>query len=299
MILALQVQGKSYNLPIPTIKPKPKWSQVSDQHKQNYTERLLSLEQLFPPPQLHCQSVCRCRDKSCCDAIQQEYDFLIQCLKIADHTLPRFKPGVEKDWWSEELSNLRNKSISIHNLWVTEGRPRQGPTHEERLHTRGDYKHAIRAAQRAPKQKCWDRLHTELISSSTNSFCKSWKKIYNKNKGHLASVVDGCSSGPAIANRLKESFQKNSTPNNRENVSRLDQQFTTRYSEYVDNHTASCDCKLVYITPENVMDGLLNMKCNKAQMMMKSRPNICTMPVICLHSIGFPLQHDAEPCICA
>ena len=264
MNLALQINGKRFIPTFPTNKPKLKWSKVNDQLKQEYTERLLSFEKKFPPPQLLCQSVCRCRDTNCYNAIQQEYNFLVQCLKNADHALPRFKPGVEKDWWSDELSNLRSKSISIHNLWVTEDRPRQGPTNAERLRIRSAYKHAIRAAQRAPKQKCWDQLHTELIGNSTNSFWKSWKKIYNKNKGHLASVVDGCSSGPAIANCFKYSFEKNSTPNNRDNVSRLDQQFNTRFSEYVDNHAENCDCKSIYITPENVMDSLLNMKINKS-----------------------------------
>ena len=36
--------------------------------------------------------------------------------------------GIEKDWWTPELTQLKNKSIEIHALWVQEGRPRQGQT---------------------------------------------------------------------------------------------------------------------------------------------------------------------------
>ena len=97
-------------------------------------------------------------------------------MKSADSALPRFKPGIEKDWWTDGLSRLRDDSIEIQNLWVSEGRPHQGPIHAERLRIRADYKRAIRAAQRAPKQAAWDRLHSSLTENDTNSFWKSWKK---------------------------------------------------------------------------------------------------------------------------
>ena len=142
--------------------------------------------------------------------------------------------------------------------------PRQGNTNTERLRVRAAYKWAIRAAQRSPNQQNWDRLHTALADDSTDSFWKSWRKLYNNNKGHLAPVVDGCSSAPAIADCFKTSFQNNSRPNNSENVNRLDRSFETRYHDYVENHEANCDCKSIYITPVNVIDGLLNMKRNKS-----------------------------------
>ena len=185
-------------------------------------------------------------------------------MKLADSTLPRYKPGLEKDWWTDGLTKLRDESIEIQNLWITEGRPHQGPIHAERLRIRAAYKQAIRAAQRAPKQAAWDRLHSSLAENDTNEFWKSWKKIYNKNKSHLPPVVEGCSSGVAIAECFKDSFSKNSSPNSKENVDRLNCLFSSRYEEYVRKHNDTCDCDAVCITPLHIMDAAICMKKGKS-----------------------------------
>ena len=132
--------------------------------------------------------------------------------------------------------------MEAQQLWLSQGHPRQGPVHEERLRVRAAYKRAIRAAQRAPKQAAWDQLHSSLADSDTDTFWRSWKKIYNKNKSHRPPVVEGCSSDEAIADCFKNCFEKNSTPNNRENVERLDRLFSDRYDAYVEKHKESCDC---------------------------------------------------------
>ena len=162
------------------------------------------------------------------------------------------------------MTELRNKTIEIQRLWDDEGRPRQGPTHDERLRAKAAYKRAIRAAQRAPKQKSWDRLHSSLLGSDTDSFWKSWKTLYNRNKSHLAPVVSGCSSSEAIADAFKDNFSRNSTPNNKENVNNMNSRFSEKYKEYTAAHAESCDCKLTYVTVPNVIDALLNMKKGKS-----------------------------------
>ena len=103
-----------------------------------------------------------------------------------------------------------------------------------------------------------------MAENDTNTFWKSWKKIYNKNKSHLPPVVEGCSSGEAIADCFKECFKKNSTPNSRENVERLDGLFSSRYSEYVAKHEEACDCDSVSVTPLNVFDAALCMRKGKS-----------------------------------
>ena len=245
------------------VSPILKWDKTSNEQIDEYTRRLHSNIEVSPSASISCLNVCRCRDAVCQAAIQKEYDFLTRCLKDADASLPRFRPGVEKDWWTENLSELRKKSIEIQNLWVRQGRPRQGPTQAERLRARAAYKRAIRAAQRAPKQAIWDRLHTTLSENDSNTFWKSWKKIYNKNKSHLAPVVDGCSSHENIADAFKESFRKNSTPNNTDSVKSLDKKCSDMYADYVAKHNESCDCKPIYITLLNVSDALFSMKKGK------------------------------------
>ena len=247
-------------------RPTLKWDKISDSLKSSYTERLSGLMNGLPAEvhQDHCHVTCCCDNSDCRQKLQDEYNVLIDSLKCADSTLPRHKPGTEKDWWTSELTSLRHQSIAIHSLWINEGRPRQGRTHDERIRVRAAYKRAIRAAQRAPKQQSRNKMHSSLVDRDTNSFWRSWKSLYNKNKSDLAPVVDGCSSKTDIAECFKSAFQKNSVPNNTENVEKLNDRFRIRYESYLENHKASCNCKPVYIKPINVIDALTNMKTNKS-----------------------------------
>ena len=83
---------------------------------------------------------------------------------------------------------------------------------------------------------------------------------HNQNKNHLPPVVNGCSSAEAIANSSKCSFEKNSTPNDSEQVGKLNREFSARYNTYLTSHESACDCKLVYISSTNVIDALIATK---------------------------------------
>ena len=153
------------SVPISTsiLKPKPsppaaslKWDKLPKAEISAYTSRLSTnvavLNSLRRPARpTSCSAGCVCTDETCRYFIQQDYDDLISCIKNADVALPRHKPGVKKDWWTNELSRLKSQSIEIHKLWVAEGKPKQGPTHMEYLRVRSAYKRAIRTAQSGPK----------------------------------------------------------------------------------------------------------------------------------------------------
>ena len=247
-------------------RPVLKWAKLSDNLKAGYTERLRQIVHGLPDFVRHdrCQDKCRCLNDACQDSLQQEYDTLIKCLKCADASLPRFKPGMEKDWWTTDLSSLRRQSIEIHTLWKNEGRPRHGMTNDERLRIRAAYKRAIRQAQRAPKQTARDKMHSAMCDKDTNAFWRSWKSLYNKKSGVLPPVVNGCSSNTDIAECFKDAFQRNSVPNNRINVEKLNSRFAADYDAFLSAHNASCDCKRTYIDPLNVIDALGGMRSGKS-----------------------------------
>ena len=247
-------------------RPVLKWGKLSDNLKAGYTERLQSMVHGLPDFVRHegCQNRCLCDNSACHEYLQNEYDSLIKCLKCADASLPRFKPGLEKDWWTTELSSLRRQSIEIHTLWKNEGCPRSGTTNDERLRVRAAYKRVIRQAQRAPKQAARNKMHSAICDRDTNAFWRSWKSLYNKNSGDLPPVVNGCSSKSDIAESFKVAFQQNSVPNNKRNVEKLNDRFVTDYNEYISAHSTSCNCKQSYINPLNVIDALGSMKAGKS-----------------------------------
>ena len=241
------------------------WKNLNPSHVDAYTARPSMLVDALPEPEVtsHCHTSCICENTSCLQSAQKEYDLLIQCLQVADSTLPRHKPGISKDWWTEGLDELKKKSIEIHSTWKNAGRPRHGAIHEERLRVRAAYKSALRKAQRAPKQAAWDRLHTALSQNDTNSFWKSWRRLYNPNKSDLPPVVGGISSNKGIAGAFRSSFEKNSTPNNPEKVRSLNTRFENEYKEYSKNHASSCKCNDTEVSVVNVIDALLSMKGGK------------------------------------
>ena len=202
-----------------------------------------------------------CRSDSCHSAIQAEYNRLIYCMQNADKTLPRHKPGVQKSWWTEELTDLRQNNIEIHRLWQSEGRPRDGATNTERLRVKAQYKRAIKKAQKSPKQSCWNRLHGAMCDKDTTKFWKSWKEIYNKNSSHLHSVVNGKTDKEEIVNSFSTHFSKVSQPNNVDRVKQLQNEFQCKYREAVSSH--ECNCNSHFITLDQVLDATFSMKKGK------------------------------------
>ena len=242
------------------------WKKVSDEKKLEYKEHLESLVYRTRGPVLlpQCAHRCGCSSDSCQCEIQTEYESLISCIKTASKTLPRFKPGVEKEWWTSELTELKNKSIEIQRLWVNEGRPRQGPTHTERLHVRASYRHALRKAKLAPKQEVWNRLHESMVTKDSSVFWNKWRTIYNKNKNGFSPVVGGFSTKAEIATTFKDTFQANSKPNSNTKVEELDAKFRSDYSNFCDKHKASCDCNPSSVSLHVVIDAICGMKCGKS-----------------------------------
>ena len=264
MNLQIQIQ-RQLNMPEPQQRvSRLDWDGLSESHINAYTSSVCESIDLLPDATSFCHVPCLCFDNHCHNSIQREYDNLISCLRNADSCLPRKKAGITKDWWTDGLTELKNRSIEIHSIWKREGCPHQGPTHQERLRVRAQYKTALRQAQRAPKQAAWDRMHSSLAQKDSNSFWKSWRRIYNKNKSKLPSIVDGISSQKGIAETFKKCSEKNSTPNNQEKVDAMNSRFESEYSDYMHRHKESCDCADTNVTTIDVIDALLRMKGGKS-----------------------------------
>ena len=122
--------------------PSLKWEKIPHSQRIGYASKLACLIDSceLPASLLQCHNSCKCDKAECHNAIQEEYDQLIKCILKASDSLPRYRRGVEKEWWSSKLTDLRDQSIAIQNLWIDEGRPRQGTTHLERLRVRAEYK---------------------------------------------------------------------------------------------------------------------------------------------------------------
>ena len=242
------------------------WRKMSLTEKANYSSSLeqMLLQRQTPLSVSSCRHVCGCRSQSCLDDIQKEYNDIRSFLISASNSLPRKRAGVEKDWWTNELTQLRDQSIAIQELWISESRPRQGPTYMERLRVRAAYKNAIRLAKKAPKQAAWNRLHSAMETQDTGSFWKCWRSVYSKKASNFPPVVDGHSSKTGIASAFQRSFQANSKPNNLTKVEELNSKFNEKHREYSLNHAQNCDCAQFNISLDTMIDAVFNMRQGKS-----------------------------------
>ena len=71
-----------------------------------------------------------CNDTDHIGKIENYYNEIVKCIKIADFQLPRCKPTMSKGYWNDELSSLKNDSIVAHEYWKLNGCPRTGPIFE-------------------------------------------------------------------------------------------------------------------------------------------------------------------------
>ena len=242
--------------------PSLKWEKCSEEQKLSYNRRLAELL-LISPSQLPCCGISHCKSGACLSAIQAEYDMLIKQICEADKVLPRHKPGVQKSWWTDDLTVLKQRNIDIHRLWLAEGKPGSGATNAERVRVRTEYRKAIKIAQRSPIQTCWNRLHGALAQKNTTQFWKSWKQIYNKNKSHLHSVVNGVTDTNEIIESFSSHFVKVSQPNNEESVKNLNDRFQSAYQEASSSHSENCDCNSHAVSLQAVLDAVFKMKKGK------------------------------------
>ena len=109
-----------------------KWEKCTEVQKHLYKNRLSQLLAQSPFHGPDCTTI-HCNEPECLVSIQSEYNNLIDMMREADKILPRHKPGVQKHWWSDKLTQLRNQSIEIHRLWRAEGKPHSGATNNERI----------------------------------------------------------------------------------------------------------------------------------------------------------------------
>ena len=266
MKLSLQIPFRVQNTNSDENRKSLNWKKVRpvDIAKYNAELEKLLLRRSTPLVVSACRRSCGCVNDICRSDIQNEYDEIRLCLLSASKHLPKHSAGIEKDWWSPELTRLRDQSIAIQELWVNEGKPRSGSTFQERLRVRAGYKQSIRQAKKAPKQAAWNRLHSGMVSQDTDQFWKWWRSVYSKNKSQFPPVVDGHSSKEGISNAFKEAFQKNSKPNNQAKVDELNDKFTEKYTQFSATHAQNCECADYCITLDMVIDAICGMKQGKS-----------------------------------
>ena len=141
--------------------------------------------------------------------------------------------GFAKSFWSDELTQLKQKSLDAHNLWKSCNCPRNGPIFDEKICCNLNYKKQLRKSKSNTDHESSEHLTNNLLDKDGNSFWKSWNQV-NGSLDPPSSMIDGFIKYDDIANCFSRSFSSVyiDSPSN----DALKQKFVHDFHTYYDKH---------------------------------------------------------------
>ena len=116
---------------------KLNWDQGDlDRYRLALSSHLSSVK--IPVCALNCNGDCDCDGKHCAE-LQSYFASLSAChasLSSAECSVPVYKPGVQKHWWTPELDELKQLCIDATDVWKVAGKPRSGEVNANRTRTK-------------------------------------------------------------------------------------------------------------------------------------------------------------------
>ena len=212
---------------------KVSWSSVKQDDLVMYRnvmgEMLDSL--VIPENILHGNKLCFCENHVY--QINEYYCALLSVLEVADSLLPRKSPHGNrgKDFWTENLTQLKRESIEAYNMWSNDGRPSSGPSFERKKHCHYVYKAELRRRRRLMAAEKSDALGSKLMNKDFTSFWRDWKKL-SQSKCPPVNRIGDATKEPDIASVFQSYFQGIYGENNTDAHRDLQRQFTDRFPHY-------------------------------------------------------------------
>ena len=239
-----------------------------------------------------------CNDTSHISEIEQYYNDIINCIKVADQQLPRFTPTTRKCYWNENLSKLKNDSIVAHDFWKLNGCPKSGPIFEAKKNAHYKYKLYLRRCKSVRDLDQIDELHNNLADGDCNKFWRSFKYFNDTNK-RADVYVSNLRSNEDIANCFADSFESIYHSRDENQSQKLHTNFRQMYLEYSNNH-ASDSLIPYYLTWHEMVNLLSNLKTGKATAtFLKAEHILLGSPKLAVHLhllINAMIQHAYVPC---
>jgi len=110
-----------------------------------------------------------------------------------------------KHYWSAALDDLKLASINTYDMWVSSGKPKQGPVFDVIKDAKYKYKSVVRDAIRSYENRFIDDLYDHLLAKDMTTFWKVWSAKTCKNVTSV-KCVDGKTNNEDTANVFKDKF---------------------------------------------------------------------------------------------
>ena len=238
------------------------WANIDDETRQHYASLMEMNLKSIPVP---IRSLIH--DNECCDShdhiflIEKYFSDIINAIEVADQCLPKARPGISKDYWSPELTDLKKASYDAGTLWCDSGKPASGPIYDLKRSTSYRFKLAVKNSKKAFDQSRSDNIHNNLVTGNTNKFWKSWQSLHGKEKA--GTRINGKIDNTDIANEFAANFKKIYDEANSDQARRLSSEFDIVYSDYYNAHKRD-DLSMSLLSWDDMVNVMSKLKPGKA-----------------------------------
>ena len=240
---------------------KTNWHKCNDDniHKyKNYIESEL-LKIRFDHDAITCKNV-NC--KKHIDYLNYLYKCIIDiCIRASDKFLPssnNCKKSKVIPGWNELVQPFLEKSLYCHNIWVQNGRPRNGEVAKAMRLTRARYHYAIKNAIKSDIKIRNDKMAEAISQNDDRNLWLEVKKI-NKNNQGFSNIIDGQVGPENIANffydKNKELF----------NSVGYDDEVMNNLKSKIDTMVNNCSTDNVTFNIQEVKDAVFKLKKGKRE----------------------------------
>lgn len=240
-------------------KPKPSWRLANQGHIDQYKLCLdNALSKLIIPNAVHCHnSTCNMHG---CDIVKYHDDIVKCCIFAMNKCIPYSRPK-RLAGWSDHVKPFKERSIFWHDIWIDNGKPREGIVANLMRKARADYRKAVKYIKRNQDILSADRMANALIQNNNRPFWSEVRKSLGK-KYSVPSIIDDADTDEGICNVFTNKYSDlySSVPYNRCEMDRL--KFSLN-KDYIDNCCNGLCTSDHDVTPNDVEIAVKRLKPHK------------------------------------
>ena len=163
---------------------------------------------------------------------------------------------------SNDLSELKQKSIDCCSSWRINGAPRTGPIFRCMKSCTLKYKRAVRLAKKQYDSQVDDDLYDHLLTRDSDTFWRIWRN-QNKDSNPLVTRVNGEVSQTGIAEAFRDHFRKVYSNNDTPAHESLRNDFSKKY-EYFFRENVTNSIAPFFISWSEMLNVLAELKTGKS-----------------------------------
>ena len=176
-------------------RPKISWENLKESDLSKYsalTDKYLSSIDI-PIEALICDDLC-CSNIDHRNKLDKFFCDISSSLNMASNHLQKQNKTVNKPGWTEYVSDLYKYSREMRQIWLDNGKPRQGALFNELTRSKARFKYALRYIRKNETMLRKESLAKKMSDLSSNEF---WKEIsaINNAKTPLPCTIENA-SGP-------------------------------------------------------------------------------------------------------